>query len=202
MCIRDRVSTQSTWGSRKFLIDSYVDLHKLSLESVSEIFKKEFAPLELSSGWAEPFVGQMTLWHFGIKTELSAVNKIPGNANAPPEVFSHGRIYSFKEFVKRLLDHFSSTSERASPVMIDDGLMAATIIGVGVHSDSIYLWMADPHLEEGVKPGFGMYYVQMDENGKQLFSSILADDRKYYYCKGGDRHLNFTEKGWMVLIQF
>jgi len=152
---------------------------KYPTEKLSD--SKLFAPYDLSSGWAEPFIGHMVMHFYGIPSTLETVNGIPGNCNAPGHVF-HNKSLNFNSFKERLENHFKS--EAAAPIMIDDGTYALNIVGVETEGLNITLWMADPHIKEGVnklidkeKSPAGLYTVTLNDKGKQINCSLADEDR-------------------------
>lgn len=63
----------------------------------------KFAPHSQSSGWAEPFIGQLILSYYGIESTLLLVNGYP-MANSPKDVFD--KTVTFTEFIELVLTHF------------------------------------------------------------------------------------------------
>ncbi len=187
------------FGSKSVLVALYQKLHSLPAPPAC-LQERKFAPHDLTSGWAEPFIGQLVLSHFGFPHSLIAVNGIPTDALAPEEAFS-AHVQSWKEFVGALLDHFSHPSP--TPVMIDDASYAYCIIGLQVTSENNHtrLWIADPHsgANVGAEP-VGLYWVELDPAGKQVASSVPEERRPRMYANGCDTQLSFEEKGWMALV--
>ncbi len=191
-----------TCGSKTTLLSLYAALHNLSpAEIPASIQTATFAPHDLESGWAEPFIGQLALFHFGLKHQLLAVNSVPFSAHAPAEVFS-GNIIEFQDLVKLLTSHFSSP-EAGTPVMIDNGTFAYCIIGIGCSAapDLTYdFWIADPHINPPNEATVAMYWIKLDANGFLRSTSVQESDRCKLYSKGCDRYINFGLDSWMVLL--
>jgi hypothetical protein len=91
--------------------------------------------MELSSGWAEPYIGHLVAYFLGFETELLLVNSYPSSANSPKEVFS--RTLNFKEFCTLLETHFQDDK---SPVMIDDSQFALVIYGIDFGNEKGTNW--------------------------------------------------------------
>jgi hypothetical protein len=167
---------------------------------------KTFAPYDLVSGWAEPFIGHMAMHFFGINSSLENVNGVPASCNAPKEVF-HNNSLVFKEFKNKLEDHFKQ--KNAAPVMIDDGTYALNIIGIGNNGLNTTLWIADPHIHEGVNQGpqtkkpIGLYTVTFNENGHKIHPALKEEDKfqePHLFSGGSYKGLDFENKHWMVLF--
>ncbi len=188
------------------------------LENLKEIYRdkypekelsnsKLFAPYDLSSGWAEPFIGHMVMQFYDIPSTLETVNGIPGSCNAPQHVF-HNKSLSFNSFKERLESHFKNNS--AAPIMIDDGTYALNIIGVETEGLNTILWIADPHINEGVnklidkeKSPVGLYKVTLNDTGKKINCSLADEDSHQVsnmFSPGSYEGLNFDGKRWMVLF--
>jgi hypothetical protein len=155
---------------------------------------KTFAPYELSNGWAEPFIGHLILHFYHIDSDLEFVNALPSAATSPPEVFRNKPL-AFNNFKARLEEHFKG--ENPAPVMIDDGKSTFTIIGFKAPQ---VLWIADPHLQEGVNSTSGLYTVTLDETGKQLGHSVTPDAKSNLISSNTVQGLHFDNKPWMVLF--
>lgn len=167
--------------------------------------EQSFAPYDLVNGWAEPFIGEMVMHFHEISASLECVNSIPA-CNAPRQVF-HNKALSFTDFSTRLERHFKT--EKASPVMIDDGLTALNIIGMGRRGTDTILWIADPHIKDGVnnatgnKTPCGLYSITLDGQGKQIDCSLFHEDAHQLpgmYCQQSYTGLHFANKPWMVLF--
>ncbi|MBN9376802.1 MAG: hypothetical protein BGO14_01385 [Chlamydiales bacterium 38-26] len=169
---------------------------------------KVFAPYDLSSGWAEPFIGHMAMHFYDIPSVLTRVNGIPGYCNAPQDVFKHSSSLNFYDFKERLLKHFKQ--ETPAPVMIDDAMFALNIVGLEEEGLNITLWIADPHIQQGINTSIdkdlapaGLYKVTLDPTGRQIKCS-LADEHSHQlpnmFCKGSYEGLHFDTKHWMVLF--
>jgi len=76
----------SFFGKRTILEDIYLNMHQLT-DVPQYLTKAKYAPFELDSGWAEPFIGHLVFYYLGWRTELLLVNGYPASANAPKEVF-------------------------------------------------------------------------------------------------------------------
>ncbi len=170
----------------------------------------KFAPYELNSGWAEPFIGELALHFYGIEAQLETVNGIPG-CYAPASVFPEESL-DFAEFRERLQTHFEQ--EVTAPLMIDDGTYTANIIGLGLQEEQTILWIADPHIKRGANSqevnlaktkgiAVGLYCVTLDQTGKQVTCSLDSISKKQVeedYPYASYRVLNFNDKKWMVLF--
>lgn len=154
---------------------------------------RSFAPYDIPAGWAEPFIGQMAMHFYHIPSALENVNGIPGNCHAPEQVF-HNEPLRFNAFKERLESHFKAP--HAAPIMIDDGCAALNIIGIGCKGSNTTLWIADPHIKEGVNSfqseerGAGLYTITLDESG-----SLINDPDEDSLID-----LRFDSKRWMVLF--
>lgn len=168
---------------------------------------KIFAPYDLSSGWAEPFIGHMAMHFYNIPSVLQSVNGIPTYCNAPQDVFPPSTLH-FSDFKELLVNHFKN--ENPAPVMIDDATYALNIIGIEEEGFNSVLWIADPHIQQGVNTSIdqdispaGLYKVTLDDTGKQIKCS-LADEHSHQvsnmFSKGSYEGLNFDVKPWMVLF--
>lgn len=167
---------------------------------------KPFAPYELASGWAEPFIGEMVMHFCGISADLESVNSVPSSCYAPQSVF-HNPPISFADFKGRLEVHFKG--KKPVPVMIDDGLCALNIVGIGSEGEEVVLWIADPHIQEGVnlqgsqEGAVGLYTVRLSGDGRQVSCSLDsedADQKDKMFCSDSYAGLHFNEKSWMVLF--
>lgn len=185
------------FGSKEKLLMIYKNMTK-SEEIVKLLNSAKFSPHELENGWAEPFIGQLVLFHFGVKRSLRLINGYPKNANAPISVFNPEKL-KFEQFLNLLWNNFKN--EENYPVMIDDASFAYCIIGIsGSWKDNITLYIADPHIGKEAFPKFGIYTVTLDKYGKFISSSVKETDRKNLYMFGCDRYIDFQEKPWMILI--
>lgn len=168
---------------------------------------KPFAPHDLTSGWAEPFIGHMVMHYYNIPSALELLNGIPGNCHAPEEVF-HQEPIIFNIFKANLEHHFKT--ENPAPVMIDDGMYALNIVGIENEGLNTTLWIADPHIKEGVnkvidqeKSPSGLYKITLDEEGKQINCSLNNEDKHqvaHLFSAGSYKGLHFESKRWMVLF--
>jgi hypothetical protein len=168
---------------------------------------KSFAPYDLSSGWAEPFIGHMVMYFYDIPSTLEILNGIPGSCNAPQHVF-HNEALIFNSFKERLENHFKT--DAAAPIMIDDGTYTLNIVGVKTEGSNTILWIADPHINEGVnklidkeKSPAGLYKVTLNETGKQISHSLANEDNHQVSKMFNERSyqgLHFDSKCWMILF--
>lgn len=81
--------------------------NKYPTEEISN--SKLFAPYDLSSGWADPFIGHMVMHFYDIPSKLEIVNGIPSVCNTPQHVFRDQPL-RFNSFKKRLENHFKNGS--------------------------------------------------------------------------------------------
>lgn len=191
------------FGSFENLKHIYGD--KYPTEELSN--SKLFAPYDLSSGWAEPFIGHMVMHFYDIPSTLETVNGIPGSCKAPRHVF-HNKPLSFNSFKERLENHFKT--EAAAPIMIDDGIFALNIVGVDTEGVNTILWIADPHINEGVnkladkeKSPAGLYNVTLNSTGKQISCSLADEDNHQVsnmFSARSYKGLHFDNKRWMILF--
>lgn len=167
---------------------------------------EKFSPYEISSGWAEPFIGEMVMHFYGISSNLESINGIPNSCNAPHSVF-HNPPITFAAFKKRLENHFQS--ENVAPVMIDDGTFAFNIIGIGCKDSNVILWIADPHIKEGTnrypngKTPNGLYLITLNRLGEQIECSLDDGDQHQkpnMFREKSYKELFFNNKFWMVLF--
>lgn len=166
---------------------------------------KPFAPYELSSGWAEPFIGEMAFHFFGKKAVLECVNGIPDSCNAPAAVF-HNAPISFPLFKERLIAHFKE--ENALPVMMDDGSYAFCIIGIGTKEDKTRLWIADPHIKPGANAAAGpnrtcgVFTMAFDADGAIDECSLDGNDswQRGLFTPEDYSHIAFNKINWMALF--
>jgi hypothetical protein len=142
---------------------------------------------------------------YGISASLESINGIPKECHSPREVF-HKPTLSFTMFKNRLENHFKS--ETAAPIMIDDGSYAYNIVGIGCDGSNTTLWIANPHIKEGVNrfslgnAPIGLYLITLDSDGKQMRCS-LHDEHQYQknHMNNADSYrLQFNEKPWMILF--
>jgi hypothetical protein len=149
-------------------------------------------------GWAESFIGEMCLHFYDIPADLEIVNGIPESCHAPESVF-HNRPLSFSAFKTRLEGHFQTN---APPIMIDDGFCALSIVGIGTTQFSTTLWMADPHIEEGINQSsqnpHGLYTIDLDSIGAQISCSVDQEGEPGTLLD--PKELYFDRKYWMVLF--
>jgi hypothetical protein len=196
------------FGSREVLEGIYQNYCQASgLADCCPIRDHWMAPWEHASGWAEPFVGWALLTHLGFQADLDLLNDLPRRADggkgcySPADVF-HQPPLSFAAFRQKLEAHFSQ--ENAAPVIIDNGCYTITIIGIGFDEASGHttLWLADPHVEVGVKPEgdltTGLYTMRFDASGKPLGSSLSEEEGRKMSHRV-DRGLDLR-KGHMVLF--
>lgn len=169
---------------------------------------KLFAPYDLLSGWAEPFIGHMVMHFYNISSELESVNNIPDSCNAPQHVF-HNKPIEFCTFKERLESHFKI--KNAAPIMIDDGKSALNIIGIEKEGVNTTLWIADPHIREAVnrylseKTPVGLYKITLNEQGKQISCSLIDEDKHQLpnmFRADIYQGLHFDSKNWMILFPF
>lgn len=165
-----------------------------------------FAPYDLPSGWAEPLIGEMAIHFYGLSSHLEIVNGFPLHHHTPREVFHHQPLV-FQSFKERLQTHFAKMNP--APIMIDDGVSALTIVGIGFHGTETKLWIADPHIEQGVnrlptgKSTAGLYTITLDETGKQTSCSLYSEDLHQIiqlYNPKRAQGLQFENKPWMILF--
>lgn len=169
--------------------------------------KKKFAPYDIMSGWAEPFIGHMVMHYYKIDSVLECLNNIPAQCLAPVEVF-HNKPFDFSIFRERLENHFKNKD--CAPVMLDEGTYALTIVGIERQDQNTILWIGDPHIKEGVnrelnteKSPNGLYKITLDHRGKQIRCSLDSEDRHQLpklFCAGSYRGLHFDKKSWMILF--
>ena len=96
------------FGRREVLIELYISSDFEKKTDFSQILEiSTFAPFDLSCGWAEPFIGQLCLSYFGIKSQLCCLNGVPDFHNTPEAILEE-QIINFKEFKDLLLFYFSS----------------------------------------------------------------------------------------------
>jgi len=184
------------FGQKDVLITLYQALHQIA-EVPSYLKDRNFAPHELDSGWAEPFIGQLVLFRYGFKHELICVNGIPEDAYAPAEAFQ--RVISFPGLVSLLKLHFSTGTKM--PVMMDDASYAYCVIGIGETEEFTFLWIADPHIGKSESNDVGIYWVGLDKEGGKVMSSVGPEQREKMYQHGCDGTIYFSEnKKWMILI--
>lgn len=187
------------FGRREVLNNLYYDKYAEEIHAQD----KKFAPYELRSGWAEPFIGEMALRFYGITSRLETINGIPGACNAPEVVF-HNDSLSFTQFVNRLDHHFSG--KKPAPIMIDDASYAFNIIGMGQDEESVTFWISDPHIQPNKNSEdhrIGLYTVTLDREGRQLDCSLDGEDEDqlpHLFCDTVGARFEFHQKKWMVLM--
>lgn len=147
----------------------------------------------------------MVMHFYNIPSSLEILNGIP-NCNSPKEVFHH-KALDFAAFKQRLVDHFKNPN--ASPIMIDDGLYTLNIVGIGSDGSNSILWIADPHIKEGVnhssneKTPIGLYKITLDETGRKTQCSLYDEDLyqlPHMFSEWSYNGLNFHDKNWMILF--
>ncbi|MFA6916896.1 MAG: hypothetical protein WC222_10905 [Parachlamydiales bacterium] len=187
-----------------------------TLENLTQIYKnkypqknlpqtKVFAPFDLSNGWAEPFIGHLIMHFYGIESELLFINALP-RCYTPKEVFPKEGLL-FSAFKEMLASHFAKTNP--APMMIDDGKFTFNIVGVGFENEDTLLWVADPHIKEGVNTvenlssPVGLYTVRLNHLGEQTYSSLDAEDKHKIpslYLPSIYYGIAFKSKPWMLLV--
>ena len=96
--------------------------------------------------------------------------------NAPHSVF-HNNPLTSTDFLNRSKLVFENGNR--VPIMIDDGIYAMAIIGIGCHETTTSLWIADPHIQEGVnlsadeKAPNGIYTIDLNRRGEQIRCSLM-----------------------------
>ena len=184
------------FGSKAVLVDIYKKMNNLET-APAFLEEKKFAPHDLSSGWAEPFIGQLVLSSFGKQCQLALINGYPVEANAHVDAFPKEPL-TFDQFIQLLLKHFKGSNP--GPVMIDDATFSICIIGIGINKGLINLWIADPHINTTGDASVGLCTVTLDKEGKLLKSSVTPDQEKFLYHKGASSRIYFNTKPWMVLL--
>lgn len=167
-----------------------------------------FAPYDTSSGWAEPFIGEMVMHFFGISSQLESINAIPSTCFAPKEVLHNRPSMTFADFITNVERHFKTKG--AAPIIIDDGTYTLNVVGIGSNEFGIILWIADPHINEGVNSNLrgntpnGFYRIALNrEDGAQIGCSLSNVDRYQVDNLFAPKHateIRFNEKPWMVLF--
>lgn len=76
----------SFFGQKSVLEDIYLTKKGLT-ELPVELQEAKYAPQELDSGWAEPYIGNLIFYYLGFRTALKTINGYPKGANAPEYVF-------------------------------------------------------------------------------------------------------------------
>jgi hypothetical protein len=199
------------FGQAAKLEELYKDKHKKNLEFSAT----KHAPHDISSGWAEPFIGEMVLHGYGYNADLFCVNGIP-SANSPDAVFKNIETepLRFEAFQAKLNEHFSKTDP--VPVMIDNGTYAMNIIGCKINPDkTTTLWISDTHIKGGcnneeTKTPIGIYCVTLNEKGKKLFfephdqrdTNRLPEYMRSKMLDSGASSsiLDFASQSWMILF--
>ena len=180
------------YGNKSTLIEIYKKMNK-DKEDINNIVdiltKKNFAPHDNSSGWAEPFISQLTLYDFGFKGDLILVNDYPKRSYAPKEVFE--KTVDFVAFKEILKQHFEQ--KNPGPIILDDSQVSIAVIGIKFNTNNIIeLIIMDPHAN--TQPEIGFYIITLDENGKGLEINppnyVLASWKIYFN----------ENKPWMVYI--
>jgi len=190
------------YGSEETLKEIYDSHHKNKLEREGE---RAFAPQDIESGWAEPFIGQLIFQDLGVDADLQFVNLLPVGHNSPRMVFPNNPI-AFNDLKERLKAHFEK--EPTFPVMIDNGTYAYAIVGYGEgENDRAHLWIADPHIEKrvnkGKSPDVGLFMIAFDKEGKGFSSSFVEESRHKMLLNGSsfdNLYRGFQTQGWMVLF--
>lgn len=202
--LRSKINLLSNISSR-WPLDAlkilYNKKHNIPLPSTT----KAFAPYDLENHWADPFVGEMALYFHRFQSELTTINGTPNHWNAPIEVFHKKTSLQFRDFKKKLIEHFKTVNP--PPIMIDDGTYALNIIGIGEQEHNIILWIADPHINANVNKettdqnGHGLYTVTLNSEGTQIQCSINDEYNKYYTFGSATRKaLQFQVKKWAALF--
>lgn len=190
------------FGPLKTLKLIYQDKYPAEELSTSKLF----APYDLPSGWAEPFIGQMVMHFYNIPSILESINGIPGNCHAPQHVF-HNKPLPYSVFIERLENHFKI--KNPAPIMIDDGIYALNIIGMENEGLNQILWIADPHIHEAANHHLseqtpaGLYTITLNDIGQQINCSLANEDHHQasnMFSAGSYKGLHFDSKRWMVLF--
>ena len=168
--------------------------------------KSKYAPHDLASGWAEPFIGNLIFYYLGFQTGLKTINEYPIHANAPKEVFEEN--INFEQLCSFLVHHFKTFG---SPVMIDDSHFSMVIYGIQFDDDGggiiyalntiVILSIGDPHIFSNKLPNLssvGCYDVLLDSTGKQLSNIISPETIDQYIYPGSYLGIQFDGKAWMM----
>lgn len=177
----------------------------------------KYDPYQIEKGWADPWVGQLILYFFGISSKIEIVNK-PTEGNTTPENFYPSPHLNFTRFRDRLLTHFK---ENPVPVMIDDGEYAWNIVGVkqaGKDNEDTVLWIADPHVIAGSIPKsptgeyvkasdhpVSLYQVTLNKKGEQISASVNPGEMDQFQAEHfafakSSQVFDFENRGWFVLF--
>jgi len=182
------------FGRKETLLALYIEAFPNEEQGLKHkaLMETNFAPHDLSSGWAEPFIGYLCLCYFKMSSELFLINGLPEYHNTPNEIFDLTLVFS--EFMAKLL------TKMELPVMIDDGIYAMTIVDASKIGEKYKLKMGDPHIKEKTPKESCIYEVILDKEGNQLENSVAGDQIDNMYSKGSFQGVHFKEKKWMVLF--
>lgn len=129
------------------MIKIFISIYGEDSSALPKLEQAKFAPHDLASGWAEPFIGHLILYPMGKKSNLLLVNGYPESANAPNCVFY--QVVNFLAFKQLLLKQFK---ENKGLVMIDDATYSYCIFGiVKTTDDTLEILIADPHIRSNKK---------------------------------------------------
>lgn len=104
------------FGRKEILIELYISSNFNKKTDFSKTLENSnFAPFDLSSGWAEPFIGQLCLSYFGIKSQLCCLNGVP-EFHYAPQIILEEKIINFQEFKDLLLFYFSPEYRSSIPI--------------------------------------------------------------------------------------
>ena len=180
------------YGSKNKLMEIFKNMcKKENKDKILEILsKKEFAPFETRSGWAEPFISQLVLYDFGFVGDLILVNGYPGNSYAPKEVFD--KTVTFFEFKEILKTHFNTTNP--GPIVLDDSSVSIAIIGIKLnnYNENISIIIMDPHAIKN--PLDGLYIITLDVNGR-----FIQIEPNNHILVSGSIYFSYN-KTWMAYI--
>lgn len=182
------------FGRKETFLNLYRELNSIDINDkrYKILLNNECSPHELESGWTEPLGGSFCLFYFKIASEIFLINDVPESHKLYKELFD--KTLKFKEFVDILLGKMNS------PVMIDDGIYAMTILDVEEKKDGYIFSIGDPHIKEKCKRRSCFYKVELDKLGNQISNSVDEEQKINMFCKGSYSGVHFINKPWIVLF--
>ena len=151
---------------------------------------KDYQTTKTSNEWGEPGYAARICKNLGISYQLYLYQykKTPKIAK---EEFNDTELTTFESLTTKLFEHFQT---KQTPVMVDDGWYAYTLLGIKKsENEQITLWIADPHkttLEAA------LYTITLNKEGKVIHSTGLDNG-----ANGLSSSQRITlQHGWMLLF--
>ncbi len=179
---------------------------------------KNYVPFERPMLDADNMIGQLIFHYYGIDSKLERAWGLPLKSPDPLTIFGDYAPLKYVTLRQMLVEHFSDAD--CGPVALDNGITGEAIIGIGELPDGhLALWIADPHILEGInlgkspKEAVGYYLVELDEAGIQVRCSLKeqfptdAEFAAKYYGLHSSNSIGFPntkdlKSGWRHTLLF